>query len=262
MTLFTTTKGNDIEDIVFSIADQINHDLDNVRSPELRCDLAKLNEMAGIKAVRCSDYMTSRSYFNVALSLLPPDHWESHYDRSLRLYFLRAKSIYSSGDGTEASADLRRIISCARCLEDKLKSYHQLVVLLFDSEQLRESYITACDVLSQLGEVVPNVMGDKEKKQINNVELCIRSCASEEYFLGMRDMNNEVTNVCTTQPILHHVARSTEKTIKSILEFYNIMASLSFICKPELTPVFVCRMVQLSMEHEGVSKYTILGKRF
>lgn len=113
------TKGSDIGDIVFSVTDQINHGVSKGLSPELRCDLAELNEMAGIKAVGCSDYVTSRAYFNTALSLLPPNHWESHYDRSLQLYFLSAKSAYSCGDATEANATLRHLIHSACCLGEQ-----------------------------------------------------------------------------------------------------------------------------------------------
>ena len=58
------TKGSNVDDIIFSVADQINHGTDDLSapSPELRLDLAELNEMAGVKAVDCSDYATARSY--------------------------------------------------------------------------------------------------------------------------------------------------------------------------------------------------------
>ena len=60
---------------------QVNFGINQVQSPELRCGFAGLNETAGIKAVRCNDFVNSRLYFKIALSFLPAEHWQSHYDR-------------------------------------------------------------------------------------------------------------------------------------------------------------------------------------
>ena len=168
MSLYSITKGSDTDDIIFSIADQINHGIDNIpiQSHALRHDIAELNEMAGVKAVGGSDYVTSRSYFNTALTLLPTDHWESHYDRSLRLSFLLAKSAYSCGDVDEAYATLQQILHHTRCLSDKLEAYHLLVVILTDRGKLEEAYTMTKDVMLQLGEEVPDTISKTETKEM------------------------------------------------------------------------------------------------
>merc|ERR1711957_712863 len=79
------------------------------------------------------------------------------------------------------------------------------------------------------------------------------SCASEESFLGTRDLD-----IAITQPVQSQAARSTKRDIESILSLYNLAAMMSTNIRQEFTPVFVYRMVHLSMEH-GVSKYSILG---
>ena len=127
MALFSVTKGGDFDDVIFDIADQINHGKEPIQSPALRIDLIKLYEMAGVKAVDCSDYETSRSYLTIALSLLPTDHWESQYDLSLRLSFLWAKSAYSCADVEKAQDILQEILGKCRCIQDKLPSYFLLV---------------------------------------------------------------------------------------------------------------------------------------
>ena len=130
--LYLMTKGKDVDDIngiIFSIADQINYgiEISPAQNPESRIDLANLNEMAGVKAVDCSDYVTAHSYLSIALSLLPTDHWKSHFDQSLRLSFLLAKSAYSRGDVKEAQGILHEILGECRCIEDKLPAYFLLV---------------------------------------------------------------------------------------------------------------------------------------
>ena len=123
----TKRESNIADEIIFSIADQINHGIDghlSAQSPELRIDLANLNGMAGAKAVDRSDFVTARTYLNSALSLLPTDHWKSHYDLSLRLSFLLAQTANSCGDVEKAKRTLQDILSECHSIEDKLTSYH------------------------------------------------------------------------------------------------------------------------------------------
>jgi hypothetical protein len=55
------SKGNDKDNIIFSIANQIKHGIGNLAEEncELRIDIAILFWLAGTKAVACSDYVTS-----------------------------------------------------------------------------------------------------------------------------------------------------------------------------------------------------------
>lgn len=129
MLLHSRTKGKDVGALIFYTADHINHGINSlpVECPELRVDFAKVNEMAGVKAVECTDYVAACSYLSTALSLLPTDHWQRYYDQSLRLSFLSAKSSYSCGDVEGAQDILGEILDHCVCLEDKLDSYFLLV---------------------------------------------------------------------------------------------------------------------------------------
>jgi predicted ATPase len=120
-------ESNVADEIIFSVADQINHGIDDyssAQSPELRMELAKLNGKAGAMAVKRSDFVTSRSYLNTALSLLPNDRWKSHYDLSLRLFFLLAQSANSCGDVEKAQSTLQEILAECHSIEDKLPAYY------------------------------------------------------------------------------------------------------------------------------------------
>ena len=46
---------------------------------------------------------------------------------------------------------------------------------------------------------------------------------------------------------------------KSILEFYNLLALVSFCFKPEIIPVIIHRMVELSIGH-GVTIHSLTGR--
>jgi len=118
-----------VNDVVFSMVDQIKLGIDYLDdyTPEFRVDLAKLNEIAGMKAVVCSDYVAARSYFAYAMSLLPNDHWKSHYDISLRCSLGLAKSQYSCGDMENAQCMLQGIIRQCQSFEDTLPACDLLV---------------------------------------------------------------------------------------------------------------------------------------
>ncbi|KAL3775322.1 hypothetical protein ACHAW5_005801 [Stephanodiscus triporus] len=169
MSLYSVTKGKVMDDIVFSMTDQIKHGIDNLADEniELRIDIAKLNELAGMKAATCSDHVTSRSYLTFAVSLLPTDHWKSHYNLSLRFSLRLAKSCYSCGDLEKAQCILVETLGQCHSLVDKLPGNALLARILLDQKSFIDAYTLCHEVLSQLGEEIP------ESLQINqNVRNC------------------------------------------------------------------------------------------
>ena len=111
-----------MDNIVFYVADQIKYGIASLadENPKLRIDIAKLYELSGTKAVACSDHAASISYLTCALSLLPTDHWKSHYDLSLRFSLRLAKSCYSCGDVEKAQCILQEMTGQCHSFEDKL----------------------------------------------------------------------------------------------------------------------------------------------
>jgi predicted ATPase len=114
-----------VDDFIISIADQLKHGIDKIidESPELRIGIAGINELAGMQAAACSDHVASRSYLTYALTLLPTDHWKSHYDLSLRFSLRLAKSCYSCGDVGRAQRILQEVTEQSHSIEDKIPAY-------------------------------------------------------------------------------------------------------------------------------------------
>ena len=195
MALYRTTKGKDVDDIIFFIADQINHGLDDsfTECDVPRLELAQLNHKAGVKAVNCSDFATARLYFKIAhscMSLLP-GMWETHYDFSLQLLFLFAKASYSCGDAETAYGVLQTILERAHSLSEKLDSYHLLVAILHDREAVEQAYTTTYEVLTKLGERIPDAFGQGEIKNMVQETSKMLVGTSEETLLEMKEMNSE-----------------------------------------------------------------------
>lgn len=195
MALYKITKGKDVDDIVFFITDQINHGLDDsfTDCDVPRLELAQLNHKAGVKAVKCSDFATARLYFKIAHSLISllPGMWETHYDFSLQLLFRFAKASYSCGDAETAYEVLQTILERARNLSEKLDSYHLLVVILHDREAVEQSYTTSYEVLTKLGEHIPDAFGQGEIKNMVKETSKMLVGISEDTLLEMKDMDRE-----------------------------------------------------------------------
>ena len=237
MSLYPMTKGGD-EKSIFSITDHINHGSDSSElSPELRLDLAKLNGIAGEVAMNLSDYATARTYFNIAVRLLPTDCWQNIYDLTLRSYLSLANAAYSSGDIEKSSAVLEKILDEAHCLSDKLDAYLLQVEILWYREELEAAYTTGCEVLLQLGESIPDLFSKEETKEIKESTSKMLSGLSEESHLRRKEMGVKE---------------------QYILRFYNNISTVSFISKPSMAPLFTCRTVQLTMAH-GICKYSCVG---
>jgi predicted ATPase len=123
--LYSSCDGKVVEDAIFlPIASQINHGKEWIlKDNKFSIAIAELNMKAGKKALDGCDDKTAYSYLGTALSLLPRDHWESHYDLSLRIYFLMASAANSTCRDDEAELTLQKIFEKAQCLDDQLPSY-------------------------------------------------------------------------------------------------------------------------------------------
>ena len=134
-----------MDNIVFYVADQIKYGIASLadKNPELNIDIAKLFELSGTKAVACSDYVTARLYLACALSLLPADHWKTHYNLSLQFSLRLAKSCYSCGDVEKAKCILQEMAGQCHSIEDKLPAHAMLASSKYNVRWrlLRESFV-------------------------------------------------------------------------------------------------------------------------
>lgn len=225
MSLYTFTKGKDLGDMIFTIADQINLGLHSLQHAITNSAyIAELNLDAGSKAFDRSDYITAKPYLKVAMSLLPTDHWEQQYDFSLRLYYLTAKAAYSCGDLKEATVTLKKLLSKGRCIDDKLDAQSLLVTILHVSDELEEAYATCKEVLSELGETIPDNFNQKEAERMIVETSKVLGSMSDEDFSNPNEISRK---------------------LYYCLKFYSSLSLIAFHSKPEMVPYFTCRMCNL-----------------
>ena len=228
MCLYSTTKGQDIGEVVFAIADQINHDMYSLtQRPAMCVDIAELNLTAAKKAIDRSDHATARSYLNVAISLLPQDHWTIQYELSLCLYSLLAKTAYACGCPDKANIALQTVLAEGRCTEDKLDAYHLLATLKCSTGNAEDAYNTTRGVLLQLGETIPDELDSKETAMMmKRTNQMLRNMSNDD-ISGMKRIDKN-----------HGTPYAT-------LKLYSILVFSSFYAKPRMMPFLTSRLVQL-----------------
>jgi len=226
--------------MLFSIADQIKHDIGNLAAgedPGLRIEVAKLYGLVASKAVAYSDHAASCSYLENALSLLSPDPWTSHYDLSLRFSLQLAESCYSCGDVERAQYILQQVTGHCHTIEDKLPAHSLLARILLDRRRITEADTLCREVLSQLGEELPDSLEPPEIAIMVETTLKLVEKMSSEDLLNMKEM---------------------DERLSMILHFYDILGTSAYMGINEMLQFVVCRMIQLTMKN-GLSKYSILA---
>ncbi|KAK1746792.1 putative AAA ATPase [Skeletonema marinoi] len=232
--MYSFCDGKDAGDTIFLIASQINHGKEWIlRDDELRIGIAELNMKAGKKALDGCDHETAYSYLCAALSLLPKDHWENHYDLSLRLGFLIASAAKSTCHYDEAIIMLRKIIEKARCLDDQLPSY-----ILLSQRKLNDVYDTCSAILTELGESIPEFYTLSESSEMIVETIKMYDEAGEEW------LKSDAT---------------VDKTLRNTLQLYRAITFASFFCKSHSMVVyFSSKAVQLSLSR-GICEHTPLS---
>ena len=119
----------DLEEHVFNIVDQFNESISIIHDKYERIRLAELNLKAGKRAKESIAYIASAEYLRTAISLLPENHWTSHYPLTFTLYLERAESEFFSSNFKTAETLSNELLKLAVSNEDKLKVYHLQIEL-------------------------------------------------------------------------------------------------------------------------------------
>jgi predicted ATPase len=225
--------------------------------------LAELNMRAGKQAMDGCDHKTAYSYLQAALSLLPNNHWERHYDVSLRLHFLVACAANSNFNDDEAELILNKILANTRCIEDMLPSkfllsqskclvflYFYCIILYSYNLQscisvflaqgkANDAYNTCSSALTQLGESIPDRLDHETVKTITaeTINMYNQVCGNNDDWLKREMASNN----------------------RTIDKFYGAISTASYFCKKKnMLVYFCCKGFQLSLQN-GICQHTPLA---
>eukprot|EP00804_Cyclotella_cryptica_P021275 CCRYP_001545-RB/>CCRYP_001545-RB protein AED:0.16 eAED:0.26 QI:0/0/0/1/0/0.33/3/0/1055 len=230
--------------VLFATIDQINRcPLTMFHDDSHRIVIANLNYEAGVKAMKCSNFVPAHSYMKAAVSLLPDNSWKSNYDLSLKCNYHFAKAAYSCGYVDQAKEILDEVIQHGEGLEDKsqymLDSYSLLVSLFYLARKdLLQAFHTCLKVLNLLGEDLP-INGNVDEAELISI-------VSKTKRLFHEKSNEEL--------MAHH--DETSRRNIAIMQFYDQLSIVSYLAKPKLCPYFTARWAHFCLTHNVSCQYT------
>jgi predicted ATPase len=153
--LYLRTPLEDLDDLLFTIAGNMNYGLRHIYHPLQKIEVAHLNLKAGEKAIKSSSFHSAVGYLKSGLLLLGDDAWEDQYDLIIQLHDAVSEALFVSGEFSTLRSLAEAPLAKARCFEDKLGIYINIVRSLISSEKFKEGIHLCTQVLKHLGEVLP-----------------------------------------------------------------------------------------------------------
>jgi len=181
----------------------------------------------------------ARSFTNVGIKLLDPQHWEVQYKLSLDLYEMSASVSCMRGDIVTMSTCLDEIVSHAKTFDDNLKASELLVQLLVSQSKFNDATTNCLAILKEFEEVFPSDLSlDLVRSELSKTKILLQN----------------VTNLDQIKLL----PRMTNREKLNSMKFLNALGKVSKHSKPMLIPLIACRIVSLTMDF-GFCQDSIYG---
>ncbi|MFA6009847.1 MAG: AAA family ATPase, partial [Desulfobacteraceae bacterium] len=123
------TKGQELDDKIFYIVDQLNRGIYLVSKDAERIQLAELNLKAAKKAKNSTAYASALSYSRIGIGLLPENPWEKYYSLAYDLFNEILENDYLTGEYDNAEKTFNLIVKNAKTNLEKANVHSQMILL-------------------------------------------------------------------------------------------------------------------------------------
>lgn len=231
------------EEHIFDIVDHFNFAADCIETRRERDEVAALNLVAGHKALASAAFEPAYTYLKAGIGFLSPDSWEVGYGPALDLHTACLRAAYLCGHFAEVDDLFETVREKARTPLDQASAYKSRILALDAQNLLPQSIDCALDILSDLGEPISKNLSPDEIRRdfLNTADRLSRFNDTE--LINWPDM---------TDPV--------KLAVTGILDS---MIAPAFIGLPELSPLVVSKLLQLTISHghtpESPFSYTAFG---
>ncbi|TAD83443.1 MAG: GAF domain-containing protein [Bacteroidetes bacterium] len=217
------------DDRLFDITNQWNWGRELLTDEREQEQLALLNLEAGKKAKQSSAFQAALDYFQIGLSLLKTNPWQTQYTLCRNLHTEATEAAYLCGDFETMDGYYKQLLANTANLLEKVKPYEIRILAYKAENKLLDAINTGLELLKQLGENFPanpgmaNVMLDLIKTKIK-----------------LSGKNNDQLSAL---PAMHNEEKLAAMRIMADI------ASSSYWATPKLFPLVIFRMVHLSLKY-------------
>ncbi|HEY9602043.1 MAG TPA: serine/threonine-protein kinase PknK, partial [Allocoleopsis sp.] len=227
--LLKSTPSELVEDKIFDIVNHINRGAELIRAQVQKDELARLNLMAGQKAIASVAYEAALKYLNFGRELLGKDCWFQTYELTLNLYSLAAEAAYLNGDFGQMEQLAEVVLQQAKTPLDKVKGYEVKIQSCTVQNKLLDAIKIALEALKMLG-----------------VKLAQNPSQGDIWLGRMR------TKLALARARVEDLINLPEMTHPYKLAAMRIIASVctaTYFIAPQLWQMMVFQKIQLSLKY-------------
>ncbi len=217
------------EEKIFNLVNQFNIALPLITLQDERDGLARMNLIAGRKALASTAYPAAVKYLTTGIQLLTDDSWETKYELALGLYETAAEAAYLGGDFEQTEQLAEVVLTRAKTLLEKIKVYEVKIQAYGAQNQALKAINTALIVLKQLGVEFP------ENPSQSDVQLAMVEIAS---LLTQRSIEDLV-----------NLPEMTEARPLATMRILTSTISPAYQSFPQLFPLIIFKQINLSFKH-------------
>ena len=217
------------EEKIFDLVNQFNMALPLISLQAERDELARMNLIAGRKALASTAYPAAVKYLTTGIELLTDDSWERKYELALGLYQTAAEAAYLAGDFEQTEQFAEVVLTRAKTLLEKVKVYEVKIQADGAQNQALKAVNTALTVLKQLGVEFP------ENPSQSDVQLAMAEIALNMAGKHIDDLIN-LPNMTEARPL-------------AAMRILSSAIVLAYQSVPQLFPLIIFKQINLSLKH-------------
>ena len=218
-----------VQERVFDVVNQLNNGVELVDSKAEREELARLNCLAGRKALQATAFTSGYNYFTRGIELLSVDCWKTQYRLAVELYTGAAEAASLSLDYEGLESIARVALKQISEILDKVNIHYFMVHYFVTQVKLREAAESALQTLAKLGEQIPLVPAD------------------DDFDRAFERVNHLIDQV-GFDSILELPPMANPEKAAAMLLVRSCMTP-SFFGLPELLGLVICRFVELTLKY-------------
>ncbi|RKZ83317.1 MAG: hypothetical protein DRR19_19320, partial [Candidatus Parabeggiatoa sp. nov. 1] len=227
--LLQNTPLNEREQKIFAIVDQLNVSIELMAQQSERDELAELNLIAGRKAKASAAYKPAFDYFKIGFGLLTEESWQTQYELTLALYVEAVEAAYLNGHFEQMEQLAELVLRQAKTVLDSITIYEIKIQAGMAQNQPRVALKHGLDALKFLEvEFNDNPSQEEIMRDFQETQITLK----EKPIETLRDL----------PPMTNAAKRATMRILMS-------MISPTFQSQPEIFPLLLSKMLQLSFEY-------------
>ncbi|UCC52677.1 MAG: hypothetical protein JSV68_01655, partial [Anaerolineaceae bacterium] len=226
--LLAATPEENLKEEIFKIVSHLNAGRALIASGSKRLDLAKLNLMAGQKAIDTSAFADGKKYVEIGLGLLGSDSWQEQYELTLSLHNKNAELATLTKQYDQIPSIAKLIHTHAKGPLDQLR----LHMIRIEAEGAQYNFPKALeiglDVLRDLGVEIPAQPSQED----------------------IQDVTRIFNDMLTSRPrrSLAELPEMTDETALFASAIFASIGAASFTVNPPLFPIICTRGAILTLE--------------